>query len=461
MGKNIILTILFVAALIATILLPIFFDIKPGTANFNIYAFIGIIISAVLYGISFWYATRDLSKKDIEIKKLESFILSFQPLLKKIEYHPRIHLDKQWEKVIEKLRSSDKLNLFILNFTNTYELPFYAENLALVIEKIIKMYHKKALAVFWYTKPKFVESNNLIDWKNIVDSVKDCGVNYSLSLLKKDLNRPSISELDPIFEEIISNSKTEAKLRDNYLLRETYLLIRENGIKTKRLYHLDWELKSNNKNKEQVYDALYNRFLFACSTITNCLFSSSYSMGILPARLKIPILVNYNVYSIIYGSDYGADDKIWLSSGLNTEDLLDEEDKQKDIETVEYLLLSADGTEDKIIAAKCSIIEKHLTNIWDTIKSNRLVIFENSVIYRLRLDEIKEKISGILTQEGYTDKNNKLNKCYNRFRSEIDEFDKEFPDIISINDTESLSNGIIDKDIWFESEIEKFNEIFQ
>ena len=312
---------IFVISFIGSILLPTLFEIRSTAINYNVYAFWGFIICAIFYGGSFLYSTTDLSKKDKTIENLKKIIESlekeiarFAPLLEKIVYLPKTTIDLQWKPVVERLLIHQKAHLYILNFTNTPKIPCYSKNLAKLFESIVKKYHPDTEKIDCEIN-NWTVGNNFIDWKNIIDSVKSASVQYSLKLFKNNLQTYSTTdEKNSKIEEIAKSSEIGYRWRDEYLLQETFWLIKENGLKVNRMYHLDWSLNDNDD-----YILLYQRFLFACSTVINCMFSPNYSLSILPARLNIPILDNSNIYSIVYGANDEATGNIWLSSGLNTE----------------------------------------------------------------------------------------------------------------------------------------------
>lgn len=449
------LIIILAAGVAAAVLFPNLFPIHQGGVINWTHLSINFVVAAV-YALGFIYQSKDISKKEKTIKDLKKQIDNYTPLLEKIIYLPKTTIDLQWKPVVERLLIHQKAHLYILNFTNTPKIPCYSLNLAKLFELIVKKYHTDAKNIDCVIN-NWTVGNNFIDWKNILDSVKSAGVQYSLKLFKNNLQSYSITdEKNSKIEEIAKSSENGYRWRDEYLLQETFWLIKENGLKVNRMYHLDWSLNDN-----EDYILLYQRFLFACSTVINCMFSPNYSLSILPARLNIPILDNYNIYSIVYGANDEATGNIWLSSGLNTEHhSKKKEDRNKAENNVEYLLLSTDGTSDKVIAAKCDIIEKHLINLWLLLKDDDLLLFENSILYSNRFDIIQQKISSLLSTKHLDDKKKEFDDEYGIFKREIAEFIEEFPGILTISN-QPFTKGVAKLDLWFSDEINKFNAIFK
>lgn len=359
-----------------------------------------------------------------------------QEILKKVNFGRDKSYDEQFLPIFEQMKEDPNREISILNYTQTGFPKNYANYFSKLISQIIKTYRKE----FDY-KNQYVTHDLFIDWKNIMDDLEIIINNGKLNSeqFKKYLGVNNKNELEQLIIKNIKDSSNSLN-RDKYLIAESYWLLPDNsGDKVTRMYYL---------NPDSDFEHLTDRFLFSCSTMINCMFSSRYKIALLPARIKNPYSDNITSYQVLHGLSFSGDTmtpQSWVFSGIKTNEAVDDK--------LDYIFIQCKDNSDAIIGTKGSHTLGYLNSIWRKLEKNELVLFDGTTLYLKRICELAFLIA---KKAGNTSQKARFKEKFDVFLREVNEINS-FVNII-INCQLGLINEIQVNSMWYVEDIINYNK---
>jgi hypothetical protein len=355
------------------------------------------------------FVDKKLEHAESKLKEL-NFLLPLVPLLGKVEFQKNSQNEVQFSHIIDQMRTKIRIRIGILNYTNTSTYNYFAQHLSNLIHRALSVKHQIEYSC------DFVSLKYFVDWVKIIEALKINRSPKAMSTPEVDVNKLrewvclSPAVIDKETKDIVKSPRSQTPTQFAYVIQETFRLIQPYDTVT-RMYYLD----SKKISIPSEINHLKERFLFACASIMNCLFSDKYSIAILPARLEPPYWKHEGQYTVVYGvkkqnslSEPEPDNPpIWVLSYLG----------KPDTDNVDYMFIQClENEEDSIIGSKCSHITSNLENIWRELEINNMVLFHKqngsalSTLYMKRICKIGHCIHARLTGQDQTDFKNAVSK---------------------------------------------------
>lgn len=407
--------------------------IKPIDYWILIAAFFSILVLTYITWLQL-KGDNENEKLKISLKKMSGQIEFHKSIIEKVNFGKDKTYDEQFIPIFEQMKEDPNREISILNYTQTGYPNNYAVNLSKLIVQIIKTHIRE----FEY-KNQYVKDEYFIDWQYIINELQKKIKNKKLDAKQfkryLGMNR---SDLENLITQILTKDSISIN-RDKYLIAESYWLLPDNnGDKVTRMYYV---------NPENEFKHITERFLFSCSTIINCLFSSQYKIALLPARIKNPYSDNITSYQVLHG--LGSPERTmtpqsWVFSGIKTNHSKDDK--------LDYMFIQCKENSDAIIGTNGIHTLGYLNSIWRKLEQNKLVLFDGETLFLKRICELSDlianKASSNSSKVGFQEEFNiflwEVNKINSFVKKEID-------------CQSGLINEINANSMWYADDINNYN----
>jgi len=348
----------------------------------------GLVITLVV-----WCGCRLLAVHRLAVLKRDSN--AYRRQKGRVEYNLEDSFDGTFSRVLGKLHGDGDYQVRLLNYTSTGFPPRFCENAALLLSEAVN----RAIPSQGGVTPEAItvrvktvhdphrSEPRLINLPKLIEHARENSVSsFAELLLKIGASRHDLATLVPELAGRMRGHSSQAA----YLLRESFWLWDpESKFSLQRMYYLapDADLAALEHTSE--------RFVFACSSIANALFSPRYSLGILPGRLAYAHSDQFSYY--IINALTGDKTSAWVLSGLGPQRHgADEEELPHSM-----LLQAGQNNEEWIVGCKCHHIGDYSDTVWRELTKSQLVLFDASTAPpTLFLNRCREFYSAIQTNLG-------------------------------------------------------------